>query len=411
MSNKARIVVLGAGFAGLTLCTRLNGLAEAGLAEVTLVEQNSSLQIGGLFQFALQGLIDPTAIAVPYAAGAALRCAAVRFLQDEVTAIDPTARQVRTRSTTLDYDYLVIASGARYAPEVVPGLAGAGYNVCSLDEVLRLRAALQSFAGGTLVMSIPRTPYNCPTVPQEYLLVVETMLRMRGDGVRERSRLLFVTEADGPFPMTGFFSERFARYGIEVEIYAPLREVDAGARMLHFGTGRDGRCVAPIAYELLMATYPLAAPAAFQPLCDQTGMIPADPRSMRTAWEGVWALGDCAAMRLASGPLHPKAGAFAMGQAEALARNLIALVESGGIRDAGAENLGIAQCDAEVGNHEGASISVNLMGGPKSRFELGPVSTAAVQDKLTWISDCLDQWFQHAPRYRLPETLQGSLPC
>ncbi|MCU0756091.1 MAG: FAD-dependent oxidoreductase [Xanthomonadales bacterium] len=412
MSKKARIVVLGAGFAGLTLCTRLNALADSGAAEVTLVERNHSLSVGGLFQFALQGLIDPTMIAVPYAGGTALRCSGVRFLQDDVTGIDLAARQVQTRATTLDYDYLVIASGARYASEEVPGLADGGYNVCMLDDVLRLRTALQAFAGGTVVMSIPRTPYKCPTVPQEYLLVVETMLRMRRDGVRERSRLLFVTEADGPFPMTGFFNERFARYGIETEIYAPLREVDAGERLLHFGTGRDGRCLAPIRYELLMATHPLAAHPVFQPLCDSTGMIPADPRTLRTAWDGVWALGDCAAMRLASGPLHPKAGAFAMTQAEALARNLIALVQSGGTQDAGAENLGIAQCDAEVGNHEGASISVNLMGGPKSRFELGPVSTAAVQDKLSWISDCLDLWFQNAPRYRLSEkSPEGSLSC
>lgn len=399
MSKQAKIVVLGAGFAGLTLCTRLNALAESGLAQITLVERNPSLSVGGLFQFALQRLIDPATIAVSYEAGAALRCSSVRFLQDEVSDVDLDARKVGTRSGTLDFDYLVIATGARYAPEAVLGLEAASYNVCNLGDVLQLREAIEAFDGGTVVMSIPRTPYKSPTVPQEYLLVVETLLRERG--VRERSRLVFATEADGPFPMTGFFNERFARFGIETLVYAPLREVDSRQRLLHFGTGRDGRETPPLRYDLLMASHPLAAHPVFLPLCDGTGLIASDPRTMKTGREGVWALGDCAAMRLASGPLHPKAGAFAMCQAEALARNIAAPVRSGGAHDDGAENLGIAQCDAEVGNREGASVSVNLMGGPKSRFELGPVSTTAVQDKLTWINQCLAQWFRQAGEFRL----------
>ncbi len=403
MSMKPRVVVLGAGFAGLTLCTRLQGLAEAGLAQVTLIERNSALSIGGLYQFALKRQIDPQSIAVSYDGGDALKCSSVQFLQDEVADVDVVGKCVTTRSATIPYDYLVIASGARYAPECVPGLEMGAYNVCSLGDVLMLRSALDRFDGGTLVMSIPRTPYKCPTVPQEYALVVETLLRERSADLRNRTRLVFATAADGPFPMTGFFNERFERFGIESLIYAPVCEVDNRNRQLIFGEGRDGRTVEPIHFDLLMATFPLAAHRAFESLCDDTGLIPSHPRSMKTPWDGVWALGDCAAMRLASGPLHPKAGAFAICQAQALAENIEALVRSNGQHDHGAENLGIAQCDAEVGNNEGASVAVNLMGGPSSRFELGPVCEAAVHDKLDWISDCLALWFTRPPRFKVVE--------
>jgi NADH dehydrogenase FAD-containing subunit len=173
--------------------------------------------------------------------------------------------------------------------------------------------------------------------------------RERNADLRDRTRLVFATAADGPFPMTGFFNECFERFGIESLVYAPVRKVDNRNRRLIFGEGRDGRTVEPIHFDLLMAPFPLAAHRAFEPLCDDTGLIPSHPRTMKTQWDGVCALGDCNAMRLASDPLHPKAGAFAICQAQALAENIQALVRSHGRKDNGAENLAIAQCDAEVG--------------------------------------------------------------
>ena len=54
MSAVPRIVVLGDGFAGLTLCTQLDALAAEGLAQVTLVERTPSMGVGALNQFVLK---------------------------------------------------------------------------------------------------------------------------------------------------------------------------------------------------------------------------------------------------------------------------------------------------------------------------------------------------------------------
>jgi len=249
------------------------------------------------------------------------------------------------------------------------------------------------------VMCIPRTPYKCPTVPQEYILILETLIREMDEGIRDKSQFVFVTEADGPFPMTGFFRERFEQFGIKSVTFAPLNKVDVRVRTLHFSEGRDGNTADPMSYDLLLATFPLAAHQAFADLCDETGLVPSDPRTLKTQWDGVWAFGDCAGMRLSTGPLHPKAGAFAMCQAQALASNLTELVRTQGAQDAGVENLGIGRCDAEVGNNEGVSVSVNLMGGPSSQFQLGPVNESAVEAKLDWIRDCLRTWFKAEPPF------------
>lgn len=399
MQAVPKIVVLGAGFAGLTLTTKLDALARDGLADITLVEKNTTLSVGGLFQFALRDEIAPELIPMSYKDGAALKCENSRFLNDEIVTVDTANKVVITRSGRLPYDYLAITTGARYTPELIPGLKEAAYHACELSDVLQLKQAIQRFKGGRVVMTIPRTPYKCPTVPQEYILITETMIREMHQGIREKSEFLFVTEADGPFPMGGFFRERFEKFGIKIVEFAPLSKVDVASRTLHFAEGRDGRQVEPMTYDMLISTFPLAAHTVFSNLCNDTGLIPSDPRTMKTEWDGVWAFGDCAGMKLASGPLHPKAGAFAMCQAEALASNLTELVKTSGASDAGAENLGIARCDAEVGNNEGASVSVNLMGGPTSQFALGPVSESAVEDKLEWVRDCLRGWFKDEPPF------------
>jgi sulfide:quinone oxidoreductase len=399
MSTVPKIVVLGAGFAGLTLVSRLNSLAAEGLAEVTLIEKNASLSIGGLFQFVLRDEIAPELIPISYANGAALKCEHTRFLADEVVTVDVANKLVFTRSETLPYDYLAITSGAWYVPEIVPGLRESAYHVGDLGDVLQLKEALKRFKGGNVVMCIPRTPYKCPTVPQEYILILETLIREMSEGIRDKSQFVFVTEADGPFPMTGFFRERFEQFGIKSVTFAPLSKVDVRVRTLHFSEGRDGNTADPMSYDLLLATFPLAAHQAFADLCDETGLVPSDPRTLKTQWDGVWAFGDCAGMRLSTGPLHPKAGAFAMCQAQALASNLTELVRTQGAQDAGVENLGIGRCDAEVGNHEGTSVSVNLMGGPSSQFQLGPVNESAVEAKLDWIRDCLRTWFKAEPPF------------
>lgn len=399
MSEIPRIVVLGGGFAGLTLCTQLDALAAEGLAQVTLVERTPSMGVGALNQFVLKRQVHASDVPMKYGGGAALRCSNVRFLCDEVTEVNVKARWVRTRSETLNYDYLAIATGATFAPEVVPGLAASAYNICSLQDTLQFRDALDRFQGGRIVMSIPQFPYKCPPAPQEFILIVETLLREAGNGLREKTDLVFTTEADGPIPMTPFFKKRFEDYGIRIVEFAPVEEVKADKKMLVFGTGRDGNRAKPMSFDLLMAAFPLAAPSAFQNLCDASRLIPSDPRSMRTEWDGVWALGDCARMMLASGPMHPKAGGFAVVQAEALAQNIEALVRSGGKSDAGAENLGISKCDAEVGNNEAATVSINLMGGPTMMFELGPVTEEAVEDKLQWIRDSVEVWFKKKPEF------------
>lgn len=181
--------------------------------------------------------------------------------------------------------------------------------------------------------------------------------------------------------------------------FAPVKEVDAENKVITFGVGREGDTHDPLSYDIMLATYPLAAPAGLSNICNESRMIPSDPRSLKTQWDGVWALGDCASMKLASGPMHPKAGAFAVTQGLALADNLESLARNGSFPESPSENLGMGECEIEVGENMATKITVNLMGGPTSSFQMSEISEQAVLDKIQWVSDSLYTWFKERPAF------------
>jgi NADH dehydrogenase len=129
------IVVLGAGFGGLTFCQHFSLPA----AQVTLVDRtNHHLFQPLLYQVAAAGLSAPE-IAQPIRAILS-RHQNVTVLLDKVTDINLANKQVFLETKTLTYDYLVLALGGRTSyfghPEweqFAPGLK-------SLDDALRIRS-------------------------------------------------------------------------------------------------------------------------------------------------------------------------------------------------------------------------------------------------------------------------------
>lgn len=109
-TNRPHVLILGGGFGGLTVARRLAGVD----ARVTLIDRhNHHLFQPLLYQVATASLAAPS-IAAPLR-HILRKQRNLTVLLDEVSAMDPPARQVRCGSTTLDYDYLVVATGATHA--------------------------------------------------------------------------------------------------------------------------------------------------------------------------------------------------------------------------------------------------------------------------------------------------------
>ncbi|HUC55862.1 MAG TPA: NAD(P)/FAD-dependent oxidoreductase, partial [Streptosporangiaceae bacterium] len=137
MASRARVVIVGAGFAGLTALDRL---ARSGL-DVTLVDKHpySTFQ-PLLYQVATAGL---TSADVAYPNWTAAHKTRTMFRLGEVTSIDTEARLVRLADGgTLGYDYLVLSVGVTAAFFGVRGAGDYSFSLYTRPDAIILRNRL-----------------------------------------------------------------------------------------------------------------------------------------------------------------------------------------------------------------------------------------------------------------------------
>ncbi|HEY7882289.1 MAG TPA: FAD-dependent oxidoreductase, partial [Streptosporangiaceae bacterium] len=134
-----RVVVIGAGFAGLTAVRTLDGSG----ADVTLVDRNlySTFQ-PLLYEVATAGL-SPTDVAYPLRSFA--RRSRTRFRRGDLARLDTAARRaVLSDGATLDYDYLILAIGVTAAFFGIPGAAEHSWSLYTRRDAVALRNRLTS---------------------------------------------------------------------------------------------------------------------------------------------------------------------------------------------------------------------------------------------------------------------------
>src|SRR5664279_2831890 len=158
-----RIVVLGAGFGGLELSTRLS--AEFGDdVEIVLIDQSDSFTFGFSKLEVMFGRAQPETVRHPYRD---LVKPGVRFVQSTVRSIDPVAKRIETDAETIDADIVVVALGADLHPDATPGLVEGGYEFYTVAGAFALRDVLADFDGGRVIVGVTSTPFKCPPAPSE----------------------------------------------------------------------------------------------------------------------------------------------------------------------------------------------------------------------------------------------------
>lgn len=114
------------------------------------------------------------------------------MINDEVTSIDLQERIVKTKNNhEFSYDFLIIALGAEYAPETIPGFAKYAMHIYDLESAIKFRQAIERFREGTIAIRISRIPFKCPAAPYEAALLLDDCYRRKG--IRERVSFEFFT--------------------------------------------------------------------------------------------------------------------------------------------------------------------------------------------------------------------------
>src|SRR5947208_6096752 len=219
-----RVVVLGAGFGGLELTTRLS--KEFGdTADVVLIDREDGFIFGFSKLDVMFGRATEDAVLHRYAD---ITKPGVEVVKAEITAIDPVAKHVDTTEGAFDADILVIALGADVHPEATPGLLDGGHEFYSPGSAFPLREVVENFQGGRVVIGVTSLPFKCPPAPSEAALLLHDFLTARG--LRERSEIALVMPLGVPIPpspdasavLLGAFEER----GIEWHPNSLIQRLD-----------------------------------------------------------------------------------------------------------------------------------------------------------------------------------------
>ena len=152
-------------------------------------------------------------------------------------------------------------------------------------------------------------------------MLIESHFRHRG--LREAVQLDFYAAEAGPMGVAGpqvsaAVREMICQRGISYHPEHQVRSVDPSARRISFANG------ALVGYDLLLFVPPHHAPAVVRQagLVAESGWIPVDRHTLGTSYPSVFAIGDVTTIPLKLGKPLPKAGVFAHGQADVVARNL-----------------------------------------------------------------------------------------
>ena len=312
-------LVLGAGLGGMVAAHELRRLLPRS-EHVILVEREERHVFPPSLLWLMVGKRDAAGISRPCAH--AVR-PGIELVRGEVTAIDPAARTVQVGGKTLRGDAIVIALGAEYAPQAVPGLAEAGLCLYTLAGASAIRDALASFESGRIAVLTATPQYKCPAAPYEAALLVDSYLR--GRGRRDKVTIDFHAAEPGPMMVAGAAVSAGVRAMVEARgiAYQPGRQVksvDPAQRRIEFASGTGAE------YDLLLYVPPHRAPEPVRAagLVNDAGWIPVDRHTLATRFPEVHAVGDVTVIPLKMGRPLPKAGVFAHGEAEVVAHNIAA---------------------------------------------------------------------------------------
>ncbi|MDL2210644.1 NAD(P)/FAD-dependent oxidoreductase [Desulfovibrio sp. OttesenSCG-928-O18] len=136
--EKQRVVIVGAGFAGLFAARRLSRRDAAREVDVTLIDRNNYHTFPPLLYQVAAAEIEPESIAYPIR-GIFRHARNVNTIMTEVTGIDVRQRLVITDGSPVPYDHLVLAAGSRTAFFNVPGAEENAFGLKTLEEAVNLR--------------------------------------------------------------------------------------------------------------------------------------------------------------------------------------------------------------------------------------------------------------------------------
>jgi NADH dehydrogenase len=369
-----RIVVVGAGFAGLYAAIGLKGLARSG-HHVTVVNDQNFMQYQPFLPEVASGTIDPRAVVVPLRP--VLRHCEVVI--GEVERLEHEERRARIRlpdgrERLEPYDVVVLAPGSTSNVLPIPGLGEHGIGFKTVQEAIFLRnrvlsqldvaAASDDEEGrrATLTFVFVGGGYAGVEALGELEDLARDALKAYPSLTPRDMRWMLIDIAPAILPELGpeladYATQQLAERGIEIDLGTGLVSYSDGVVTLSDGRSFPAHT---LVWTAGVRPSPLARRSGLP--VDDAGRLPTDRYLRVVGVEDCWAAGDAAAVPQAGGIMPPTAQ-HAMRQGRRLARNLTASIEGGRVEPFVYRSIG-AVCS--LGRYKGVAVirGVKLRGFP-----------------------------------------------
>lgn len=281
VATTARIVIAGAGAAGLTAASQLADRLDG--AKITVIDARQEHLYQPGFTLIAAG-IKPMTYAV--SATADYLPPGVEWVQERVAEFDPEGNRVVTESgKELPYDFLVVAVGLKLDYDAIAGMDVTRIGQNGLGSVYHSPAkaeatwrALSEFAdrGGVGVFGRPATEMKCSGAPLKYTFISDDHLRRRGN--RGQAELIYNAHNKTLFSVPIVHEKvrmLFQDRGIKIQYDHVLQAIDLDRRIATFAIPGG---VEELKYDFINVIPPMRAPDAVRasPLRWQEGPFASD---------------------------------------------------------------------------------------------------------------------------------------
>jgi len=346
-----KLLILGAGTAGTIMANKMHKKLPGHEWSVTIVEKemNHYYQPGFLFipfgYYNRKDIFKPTKKFLPKG---------VEVVNSEIGKIDPLKNIVTLENgTTINYDILIIATGARICPEDTQGLKGELwrkniFDFYTIEGAEALAGFFETWQGGNLVINFADNPIKCPVAPLEFTFYADAYFISKG--MRDKVNITYVTPLSGAFTKpkaSKMLGSLLEKKNINVVSDFFLGEVDnSNKKILDFG-GREVPfdCLVSIP---LHSGDPVISKSG---LGDEFGFVKADKNTLQSVmFTNIFVIGD------AGNFPSSKAGSVAHFQADVLEKNIINFINN---KPLTASFDGHSNCYIETGFGKGILIDFN----------------------------------------------------
>jgi len=263
VASKARIVIAGAGSAGLTAASRLAALLEG--ASITLIDGRKQHYYQPGFTLVAAGIkpqgyvVSATADYIPKG---------VEWVADSVAEIDPEGKKVVTSSgRAVPYDFLIVATGLELHYAGIEGMDttrigqnGLGSIYHSPQAATATWGAMSAFtqSGGVGLFGRPAGEMKCAGAPLKYAFITDDRLRRANN--RGKAELVYMAQSKALFGVP-IVAEKvrmlFQDRGVKVQHEHVLQSIDLGKRIATYKTPTG---TAEQAYDFINVVPPMRAP-------------------------------------------------------------------------------------------------------------------------------------------------------